>query len=148
MAGYLCVDLLPSSVTTAELSALVAPCSGVKRCRIPTDRNGGSLGFGFIETTSRAEAERILQQLDGTPIRGRSIRCRDSMRTKIADGVMRNGFWNHFAAEMVPETLSVLLQRTQIAEQRIQIPVGEHGLIERRHGANTVADLETDVESR
>ncbi|HZS12100.1 MAG TPA: RNA-binding protein [Nitrospirales bacterium] len=74
MAGYLCVDLLPSSVTTAELTALVAPCRGVRRCLVATNREGGSLGFAFIETSSRADAERILEALDGMPIRGRSVR--------------------------------------------------------------------------
>jgi RNA recognition motif-containing protein len=74
MSGYLCVDQLPSSMTSAELSSLLAPWTGVRRCLVATDQAGGSLGFAFIETASTREAERILQALDGVPIRGRTVR--------------------------------------------------------------------------
>lgn len=74
MIGYLCVDQLPSSVSTADLWALVRRWDGVRRCLVATDPDGMSLGFGFIETHSTREAERILAALDGTPIRGRPIR--------------------------------------------------------------------------
>lgn len=74
MNGYLCVDQLPSCVTTSDLHHLLTEWGGVRHCQVATDSSGSSLGFAFIETTTTRDAEQILQNLDGVPLFGRTVR--------------------------------------------------------------------------
>jgi hypothetical protein len=53
---------------------MLAGCEGVRRCRVARRQDGESLGFALIETATTGDTERILQALDGTPIRGQGIR--------------------------------------------------------------------------
>lgn len=74
MACWLSVDLLPSSFTDQDLCRLLAISSGVCRSHIVTNSEGRSLGFALIAMATTAEAERVIQTLDGAEIGGQPIR--------------------------------------------------------------------------
>src|SRR5690349_13180803 len=77
-ARKLFVAGLPETVTDEGLRALfVSTGSGIDELSLPRDRaTGRPRGFAFVTLSSREEAERARQQLDGSLLDGRSISVR------------------------------------------------------------------------
>jgi len=65
---------LPYSFTDEALGALFADCGNVESAVIIKDRlTGRSKGFGFVEMSSEAEAEKAISMLNGQEVEGRSL---------------------------------------------------------------------------
>ncbi|HEY2988489.1 MAG TPA: RNA-binding protein [Candidatus Binatia bacterium] len=74
MGAKLYVGNLAYSVVEAKLQDLFAQHGSVMSARIITDKfSGRSKGFGFVEMSSDAEAQRATAALNGTEFEGRSI---------------------------------------------------------------------------
>ena len=68
------VGNLPHSTTEAELRAAFEPHGAVEKVSIVTDRDTGrSRGFGFVEMTNAAEADKAVAALNGTELGGRTL---------------------------------------------------------------------------
>ena len=79
MGRKLYVGNLGFDVTSQELQdafTAIGPCDSVA---LITDRDSGqSRGFGFVEMTSSGDAQKAIQQLDGSDLKGRAIKVSEA----------------------------------------------------------------------
>lgn len=69
------VGNLPYSVTEDELRNMFAAYGDVSSANIITDKySGESKGFGFVEMPKQADAEEAIKALNGSSVKGRSIK--------------------------------------------------------------------------
>ena len=74
MGAKLYVGNLPYSVTEERLQQHFGQHGSVVSARIVTDKfTGRSKGFGFVEMSSDAEAERAINAINGTEFDGRNV---------------------------------------------------------------------------
>ena len=74
MSARLYVGNIPYSMSGEDLEQLFAPHGSVKSSVVISDRESGrSRGFGFVEMGSSEEAEKALEQLNGTDVGGRNV---------------------------------------------------------------------------
>ncbi len=65
---------LPYSTTDAELNELFSKYGAVTSATVLMDKfSGKSRGFGFVEMSDDAEAQKAIESLDGTDFGGRKI---------------------------------------------------------------------------
>ena len=75
MESKLYVGNLPYNITEDELRTLFAQAGEVKEVAVITDRaTGRSKGFGFVEMTTQAEAEKAIQMLNNHDMAGRPLK--------------------------------------------------------------------------
>ena len=68
------VGNLPREVTEAELQEAFEAFGEVASAKIITDRlSGRSRGFGFVEMPTDGEAEKAIEGLNGTDMKGRTL---------------------------------------------------------------------------
>ncbi len=74
MGRKLYVGNLPDSATEQDLSDKFATFGTVESAKMITDRDTGqSKGFGFVEMSSDSEAQKAIQELNGSSLDGREI---------------------------------------------------------------------------
>jgi len=74
MSKRIFVGNLPFSTTEQELNELFAEIGQVESASIISNRySGRSRGFGFVEMTDDAEADKAIEQLNGRVIEEREI---------------------------------------------------------------------------
>ncbi len=74
MNNKLYISQISFAVTSQELGDFVASVGEVVDAKIITDRETGrSRGFGFVEMTSDADAEKAVAALNGKELNGRSV---------------------------------------------------------------------------
>ena len=79
MGRKLYVGNLPYSVTQQTLEETFGQCGTVDSVNVITDRDTGqSKGFGFIEMSNDSEAQKAIQELNGTSIDGREIKVNEA----------------------------------------------------------------------
>jgi len=87
---------LSYDVTQEDLEGLFAQAGTCQSVAVITDRTTGqSRGFGFVEMSSSAEAQKAIQHLDGHDLKGRALKVneaieRDSNRGGNDRGGSRN----------------------------------------------------------
>ena len=75
MGKKLYVGNLPFSATDQSLADMFAASGKVESAKIITDRETGrSKGFGFVEMSDDAAAQKAIAELDGAMVDGRSIK--------------------------------------------------------------------------
>ncbi len=75
MSKNIYVGNLPYSTTDDELKEIFAPFGTVSSSRIITDRyTGRSKGFGFVEMENEEDAEKAINELNGTEVGGRAVK--------------------------------------------------------------------------
>lgn len=75
MATNLFVGNLPFTTSSPDLEQLFNRYGSVSRAQVITDRDTGrSRGFGFVEMDSADEAQRAIDELDGSDFAGRQIK--------------------------------------------------------------------------
>ena len=73
------VGNLPHSTTEAELRTIFQEHGDVERVSIVTDRETGrARGFGFVEMTNPAEADKAIAALDGSDLGGRPMKVNEA----------------------------------------------------------------------
>ncbi len=69
------VGNLPYNVTEDELRDMFGAYGDVSSANIITDKySGESKGFGFVEMARQADAEEAIKALNGSSVKGRSIK--------------------------------------------------------------------------
>ena len=93
MGRKLYVGNLPYSVTQQALEETFGQCGTVDSVNVITDRDTGqSKGFGFIEMSSDSEAQKAIQELNGTSIDGREIKVNEAKPKEPRKGGDRGGY--------------------------------------------------------
>ena len=68
------VGSLPWATTSEDLQSLFAKYGSVLRADVLKDKmTGRSRGFGFVEMENDAEAEKAIQELNGSDLDGRKL---------------------------------------------------------------------------
>lgn len=79
MGRKLYVGNLPYSTTEQMLHEIFGPCGTVDSANMITDRDTGQTkGFGFVEMSSDSEAQKAIQELNGTELEGRQIKVNEA----------------------------------------------------------------------
>ena len=93
MSNKLYVGGLPYSVTEGQLQEIFSAHGSVESARVITDKfTGRSRGFGFVEMSSGAEAQKAIEALNGTQLEGRTLVVNEARpQEKPAGGGRRGG---------------------------------------------------------
>ena len=68
------VGNLPRTTNEETVRMLFEEYGEVTEIKLISDRNTGELrGFGFVEMPSKAEAQKAMQEIDGTELEGRTL---------------------------------------------------------------------------
>jgi RNA recognition motif-containing protein len=79
MPAKLYVGNLAFSVTNQELEALFSQIGKVENAAVVVDKfSGQSRGFGFVQMADANEAARAISELNGTDLKGRSIKVNEA----------------------------------------------------------------------
>jgi len=74
MGRKLYVGNLPYTVSQQDLQETFSKCGTVESVNVITDRSTGqSKGFAFIEMSSNAEAQKAIQEVNGSSVDGRAL---------------------------------------------------------------------------
>ena len=92
MGKKLYIGNLAFSTTNRDLEDLFAQAGACESAAVITDRDSGqSRGFGFVEMSSNAEAQKAIQQFDGHELHGRSLKVNEAREREGGGG---GGGWN------------------------------------------------------
>ncbi len=87
------VGNLAYAMQEEDLQELFAGFGPVTSVNIIKDRDtGNSKGFGFVEMENEADGEKAIQDLDGTPVKGRNIKVNQA-RPRTERPKTRNRNW-------------------------------------------------------
>lgn len=87
MGRRLYVGNLAFQVTDADLQELFSQAGSCDSAAVITDKfSGQSRGFGFVEMSSDAEAQRAVQQFDGYELKGRAIKVNEAREREDRGG--------------------------------------------------------------
>jgi RNA recognition motif-containing protein len=79
MGRKLYVGNLPYSATEQTLRETFGRCGTIDSVTMVTDRHTGqSKGFGFVEMSSNSEAQRAIQELNGSTLGDRQIKVNEA----------------------------------------------------------------------
>ncbi len=94
MGRKLYVGNLPYSATEQTLQDTFSQCGTVDWVNVITDRDTGqSRGFGFVEMSSDGEAQKAIQELNGSSLDGREITVNEAKpQQKRSGGGGRGGY--------------------------------------------------------
>ncbi len=96
MGRKLYVGNLPFSATEQTLKDTFSQCGTVDSVNVITDRDTGqSRGFGFVEMSSAGEAQKAIQELNGSSLDGREItvnEARPQQKRSGGGGAGRGGY--------------------------------------------------------
>ena len=92
MGRKLYVGNLGFDVTTKDLEELFAQAGVCESVAVITDRaTGQSRGFGFVEMSSNADAQKAIEQFDGREFKGRALKVNEARDRDSGGG---RGGWN------------------------------------------------------
>jgi cold-inducible RNA-binding protein len=87
MGRKLYVGNLPYSIDEQMLETAFAACGDVDSVKIIIDRDTGrSKGFGFVEMSRDSEAQKAIQDLNGTSMDGRDIAVNEARPMEPRNG--------------------------------------------------------------
>ncbi len=73
------VGNLPYSATQQTLQEIFGKCGTVESVNLISDRDTGrSKGFAFVEMSSNAEANKAIQEINGSSIDGRQVKVNEA----------------------------------------------------------------------
>jgi len=73
------VGNLPYSATQQTLQEIFSKCGTVESINLISDRDTGrSKGFAFVEMSSNAEANKAIQEVNGSSIDGRQVKVNEA----------------------------------------------------------------------
>src|SRR5216117_792631 len=87
MGKKIFVGNLSFDTTSKDLEALFSQAGTCESVAVITDRSTGqSRGFGFVEMSSNAEAQKAIQQLDGHELKGRALKVNEAREREGGGG--------------------------------------------------------------
>jgi RNA recognition motif-containing protein len=82
-------------VTKEDLETLFAQAGTCESAAVIIDRTTGqSRGFGFVEMSSKSEADKAIQQFNGHDLKGRALKVNEAMERNGSRGGSDRGSWN------------------------------------------------------
>lgn len=79
MSAKLFVGNLPFQTTSEDLRELFSEAGKVESVTVPQDRaTGRSRGFGFVEMSTKEEAEKAINFFNGREVNGRALRVSEA----------------------------------------------------------------------
>ena len=88
---------LSYSATESDLREAFAKYQSVGSIKVITDRDTGeSRGFGFVEMNDADEASTAISEMDGSSLKGSTLRVNEA-RPQASGGGARNGGFNRSA---------------------------------------------------
>ena len=96
MGKKLYIGNLGYEVTQQDLEDLFAQAGTCQSAAVIIDRTTGqSRGFGFVEMSSNAEAEKAIQQFNGHDLKGRALKVNEAIDRNNTRGGSggRGGSW-------------------------------------------------------
>ena len=94
MGRKLYVGNLAYSVGEQDLQQAFSACGEVDSVNVITDRDTGrSKGFGFVEMSTDAEAQKAIQELNGTSLDNREIKVNEAKPRERRSGGGGGGRW-------------------------------------------------------
>jgi RNA recognition motif-containing protein len=94
MGRKLYVGNLPYSATEQSLQDTFSQCGEVDSVNVITDRDTGqSKGFAFVEMSRDSEAQKAIQELNGTSIDGREIKVNEAKPKAPRDNRSGGNSW-------------------------------------------------------
>jgi len=79
MGSKLYVGNLPYSVNQQTLQDTFSKCGTVESVNVIMDRDTGqSKGFAFVEMSSSAEAQKAIQEINGSSLDGRAVKVNEA----------------------------------------------------------------------
>jgi RNA recognition motif-containing protein len=79
MGNKLYIGNLPYSADQQTLQDAFGKCGTVESANVIMDRDTGkSKGFGFVEMSSSAEAQKATQEINGSTIDGREVKVNEA----------------------------------------------------------------------
>ncbi len=95
MGRKLFVGNLGFDVTQRDLEELFAQAGACDSVAVISDRDTGrSRGFGFVEMSTNAEAQKAVQQFDGQDFKGRALKVNEAREREGGGGGGGGGGWN------------------------------------------------------
>ena len=92
MGKKLYVGNLAFEVTNKDLEELFTQAGTCESVAVITDRSTGqSRGFGFVEMSSNAEAQKAIQQFDGHELKGRGLKVNEAREREGGGGRGQGG---------------------------------------------------------
>ena len=92
MAKKIYVGNLSFQTTDADLNTMFSEVGQVESVQIITDRDTGrSKGFGFVQMTDDAAAEKAIAQLNGKEVSGRNLTVNEARPMQKKDFGSRGG---------------------------------------------------------
>lgn len=93
MGKKLYVGNLSYSMTDDGLANAFSKCGTVESARVITDRDSGrSKGFGFVEMSSDAEAQKAIETMNGQQLEGRPLNVSEARPQAPREGGGGRGF--------------------------------------------------------
>lgn len=93
MDRKLYVGNLPQSANKQTLQDTFSQCGTVDSVNVITDRDTGrSKGFAFVEMSSNSEAQKAIQELNGSSIDGHEIKVSEAKPKAPRDGHRGGGY--------------------------------------------------------
>jgi len=87
MGRKIYVGNLPASVNKQKLQDTFSRCGTVDSVNVITDRDTGqSRGFAFVEMSSNDEAQKAIEELNGTSLDGHEIKVNEAKPKAPRDG--------------------------------------------------------------
>jgi RNA recognition motif-containing protein len=80
MGKKLYIGNLGYEVTSKDLETLFAQAGACQSAAVIMDRDSGqSRGFGFVEMSSDADAQKAIQQFNGQDLKGRALKVNEAI---------------------------------------------------------------------
>ena len=100
MSMKLYVGNLSFQTSSADLNSLFAQAGTVESASVVEDRETGrSRGFGFVEMSSKEEAQKAIEQFNGKEINGRNLNVNEARpRENRGGGFGGNGGGRNFGS--------------------------------------------------
>lgn len=95
MGKKLYVGNLGFDVTDKDLEAVFAQAGVCESVAVITDKfSGQSRGFGFVEMSSNAEAQKAIEQFNGQELKGRTLKVNEARAREDRNDRGNGGGWN------------------------------------------------------
>ena len=100
MSMKLYVGNLSFQTSSADLNSLFAQAGTVESASVVEDRETGrSRGFGFVEMSSKEEAQKAIEQFNGKEVNGRNLNVNEAKpRENRGGGFGGNGGGRNFGS--------------------------------------------------
>ncbi|MDD2463744.1 MAG: RNA-binding protein [Desulfobulbus sp.] len=73
------IGSLPYAITESEFSELCTPFGEVVSAKLIVDQfSGQSKGFGFVEMSNRSQGHKVMEGLNGTTYKNRTLVCNEA----------------------------------------------------------------------